>query len=244
MSEKIIGLIPTRMDSSRFPGKPIADICGKPMIYWVYEQAKKVDLIDELYVVTGDDIIVQKCREEKIPYIVEKRRTSTAAQKLSLVAESVEADIFLNIQGDEPLIKPEAIEQIIEEILKNQEVYYVGLRSKIKNIKEFEDTNIVKTIVDRNNYALYFSRSPIPYKFDCDNAYRVLGLYGYRKNFLIRFSSFPESNLEILECGVEMLKAMENGFRIKLVETEYNTIGVDLPEHIALIEKELRNRIF
>lgn len=243
MSKKIIGLIPARMSSSRFPGKPIANICGKPMIYWVYKQAEKVKEIEKIYVVTEDDIIAEKCKQEKIPCLVEKAITTTAAERLSYIARGLEGDIFLNIQGDEPLIDPRAIKQVIDAMSEDNEVYYLGLRSKIETEEEFRDRNVVKVVVDANQYAMYFSRTPIPYTYNFENAFRVLGLYGYRADFLKKFANFPRSNLEKLECGIEMLRVMERGYKIKLIQTEYNTIGVDLPEHIPLIEKRLKEQI-
>lgn len=240
MKKKVVGLIPARMNSSRFPGKPIADICGKPMIYWVYCQAKKVEELDEIYVVTGDDIIEEKCKQFGVPCWFEKREATTAAEKLSYVARKMNADIYLNIQGDEPLISPESIKQVVNSMLENEDVYYVGLRSRIKTEEEFVNRNVVKAVVDETGYAMYFSRSPIPFTYDPQNAYRVLGLYGYRADFLRKFADFSKSKLEKMECGVEMLRVMEKGYRIKLLETEHNTIGVDLPEHIPLIEEKLK----
>ncbi len=240
MKKKVIGLIPARMASSRFPGKPIANICGKPMVYWVFKQAEKVKELDEIYVVTEDDVIAEKCKDVGIPFWIEKEETSTAAEKLSYTARRMNGDIYLNIQGDEPLIDPNAIKQVINAMLKDEEVYYLGLRSKIKTEEEFYNRNVVKAVVDDNEYAMYFSRSPIPSTYDENNAFRVLGLYGYRADFLKKFVDFTRSKLESLECGVEMLRVMERGYKIKLIETEYNTIGVDLPEHIPLIEKRLK----
>lgn len=243
MKKKIIGLIPARMGSSRFPGKPIANICGKPMLYWVYEQAKKVEELDQIYIVTEDDIIANKCKELNIPYWIEKSKCVVAAEKLSYASRKMQGDLYVNIQGDEPLIDPKAIKQIINAMLIDEDIYYLGLFSKIKTEKEFNDRNIVKTVIDKNGYALYFSRSPIPFTYNFENAFRVLGLYGYKAAFLKEFVNFPNSNLEELECGVEMLRAMNMGYKIKLIETEYDSIGVDLPEHIKIIEKILKNRI-
>lgn len=243
MNKKIIGLIPARMGSSRFPGKPIVNICGKPMIYWVYEQAKKVKELDEIYVVTGDEAIAEKCKQFDIPYWIEQKKCTVAAEKLSYASRKMQGDLFLNIQGDEPLINPKAIKQIIDEMLADEDIYYLGLRSKIKTEEEFKNRNVVKAVVDANGYAMYFSRSPIPYTYDCESAFRVLGLYGYKADFLRKFADFPNSSLEKLECGVEMLRAMERGYKIKLIQTEYSTIGVDLPEHIPLIEERLKDRI-
>lgn len=242
MSKKIVGLIPARMGSSRFPGKPIAEICGMPMVYWVYKQAEKVGLLDEIYVVTGDDIIAEKCKEVGVPYWIEKEHTTTAAEKLSYTARRMNADIYLNIQGDEPLIDPRAIMQVIDNMLTDEAVYYLGFRSKIETEEEFVDRNVVKAVVDENGYAMYFSRSPIPSTYNSETAYRVLGLYGYRAEFLKKFADFKKTTLEKMESGIEMLRVMEKGYKIKLVETEYCTIGVDLPEHIALVEEKMRER--
>jgi 3-deoxy-manno-octulosonate cytidylyltransferase (CMP-KDO synthetase) len=234
---KIIGLIPARLNSTRFPGKPLALILGKPMIQWVYERARQVDKIDEIYVVTEDKFLAEKCSELDIPVWLGSKPASTGAEALSFASQEIEGDFFLNIQGDEPLIDPRAIEQIINALLCDDKVYYVGLRSKIKTEDEFRDRNVVKVVTDLNGYALYFSRMPIPYTYSTGNAYRVLGLYGYRVDFLRNFFHYSKSELEKAECGVEMLRMMEHGYRIKLIETEYNTIGVDLPEHIQIIEK-------
>lgn len=243
MKEKIIGLIPARMGSTRFPGKPIADICGKPMVYWVYKQASKVRELDEIYVVTEDEIIAEKCAEFEVPFWIEKEETTTAAEKLSYTARKMDGTIYLNIQGDEPLIDPGAIKQVINAMIADTDVYYLGLRSRIETEEDFRNRNVVKAVVDSNDFAMYFSRSPIPYNYDSNNAFRVLGLYGYRADFLKKFADFKKSKLESLESGVEMLRVMEKGYKIKLIETEYTTIGVDLPEHIAIIEERLKSKI-
>lgn len=240
MKEKIIGLIPARMESSRFPGKPISLIHGKPMIYWVYQQAKKAKNIDAIYVVTPNQEISEVCEKLQIPCLYDPKQASTAAEKLSYAIKDLDGDIYLNIQGDEPLLNPLALEQIIEEMLKREDSYYVGLISKIKTKEEHENRNIVKAVVDYQSYALYFSRMPIPSKFEYGNAYRVLGLYGYRKWFLEQYSSIGKSNLEALESGIEMLRMLQSGYQIKMLETEYETIGVDLPEHIEMVEKEMQ----
>lgn len=237
---KVVGLIPARLNSSRFPGKPLALILGKPMIQRVYERTQQVHGLDEVYVVTEDKPLADKCVKLNIPVWLGSRRATTGAEALSFAAQEIEGDIFLNIQGDEPLMEPKAVEQIIHALLEDGKVYYVGLRSKIKTEKEFKDRNVVKVVTDLEGYALYFSRSPIPYTYSMENAYRVLGLYGYRAEFLRSFSTYAKSTLEKAECGVEMLRMMEHGYRIKLLETEYQTIGVDLPEHIQLVEKMMK----
>lgn len=240
---KVVALIPARMNSSRFPGKPLTMIAGYPMIYWVYKQADKVERIDSIYVVTEDMEIEECCKKYKIPVWLGNKRANTGAEALSFAAKQIEGDIFLNIQGDEPLIEPDAVNQIIDEMLNDKKTYYVGLRSKIKTEDEFFNKNVVKVVTDNQGYALYFSRSPIPHVFQPQICYRVLGIYGYSSDFLKLFSEFEKSDLEKAEGGVEMLRMLENGYRIKLLETECHTIGVDLPEQIPVVEKILKNRI-
>lgn len=239
MDKKIIGLIPARMGSSRFPGKPIAKINNMPMIYWVYEQAKKTEKINEIYVVTPDIEVKDVCNQFQIPCLYDAKQGNTAAQKLAYTIQDLDGDIYLNIQGDEPLLNSLALEQIIDELVRNDDVYYVGLRSKIKTENEHKDRNIVKAVVDNNDNAMYFSRSPIPPKFEYGKSFRVMGLYGYRDWFLKLFASIEKTDLENLESGIEMIRMLQNGYKIKLLNTEYDTIGVDLPEHIEMIEKEM-----
>lgn len=242
MKEKIIGLIPARMESSRFPGKPIYLINNKPMIYWVYEQAKKVKNIDSIYVVTPNMEIEEVCNKWSIPCLYNPKQATTAAEKLSYSCNNLDGDIYLNIQGDEPLLNPLALEQIIDEMTNNKESYYVGLISKIKTKEEHENRNVVKAVIDNQSNALYFSRMPIPSKFQYGNAYRVLGLYGYRNWFLNKYSEVCRSYLEELESGIEMLRMLQQGYKIKMLETEYETIGVDLKEHISLVEREMEKK--
>ena len=240
MSEKIVGLIPARMESSRFPGKPIYLINDKPMIYWVYQNSLKVDRLQEVYVVTPNKEIEDVCLKYNIPCLYDDKQGDTAAQKLSFAINKLEGDIFLNIQGDEPLLNPAAIDEIIDEMLLNKNSYYVGLISKIKTKEDHENRNIVKAVLNKNKEALFFSRSPIPNKFEYGKCFRVLGLYGYRRWFLEKFTEIKKTSLEELESGIEMIRMLENGFKIKLLNTEYETIGVDLKEHISLVENELK----
>jgi len=239
--KKIIGMIPSRMASSRFPGKALALILNKPMIYWVYKQVKKVKELDEIYVVTADQEIKDCCDKYEIPCICNLTNETTAAQKIAIESQFLDGDIYINIQGDEPLIEPMAIKQIIDAFVNDETLEYVGLKSKISTKEEYLDSNVVKVVTDINNYAMYFSRSPIPYKYDANNAYRVMGIYGYTKEFLKNFLDGTKGILEIAECGIEMLRVMEKGFKIKLLDTQYKSIGVDLKEHIKKVENIMIN---
>lgn len=237
MKKKVIGMIPSRMNSTRFPGKALALILGKPMIYWVYKSASKVKKLDEIFVATSDKEIEECCNKYNIPCICNKTNETTAAQKIAIESDNLDGDIYINIQGDEPLIDSGAIESIIDAMINDESLEYVGLKSKITNEEEFYDRNVVKVVVDNNNFAMYFSRSPIPYEFEYGKAYRIMGLYGYTKEFLQNFKNSEKSNLEKLEHGIEMLRVMEKGHKIKLIDTDYKSIGVDLKKHIEEVEK-------
>ena len=237
MKKKVIGMIPSRMNSTRFPGKALALILGKPMIYWVYKSASKVKKLDEIFVATSDKEIEECCNKYNIPCICNKTNETTAAQKIAIESDNLDGDIYINIQGDEPLIDSGAIESIIDAMINDESLEYVGLKSKITNEEEFYDRNVVKVVTDNDNFAMYFSRSPIPYEYEYGKAYRVMGLYGYTKEFLQNFKNSEKSDLEKLEHGIEMLRVMEKGYKIKLIDTNYKSIGVDLKEHIKEVEK-------
>lgn len=237
MKKKVIGMIPSRMNSTRFPGKALALILEKPMIYWVYKSASKVKMLDQIFVATSDKEIEECCNKYNIPCICNKTNETTAAQKIAIESDNLDGDIYINIQGDEPLIDSDAIESIIDVMLNDESLEYVGLKSKISNEEEFYDRNVVKVVTDNNNFAMYFSRSPIPYEYEYGKAYRVMGLYGYTKEFLQNFKNSEKSDLEKLEHGIEMLRVMEKGHKIKLIDTNYKSIGVDLKKHIKEVEK-------
>ena len=238
---KIVGVLPSRFQSSRFPGKPLALICGKPMIWWVYQQAIKVSELDEIIVATDDERIASVCKEYSMDYMMTSNEHKTGADRIAEVAERTTGDIYLNIQGDEPLIEPAAIRDIIGMKLSSHEVY-VGLKSSINSIEEIENPNIVKAVVDCEGYAMYFSRSPIPYNRDLNNVYRCMGLYAYDKDMLIEFKGWGQSGLEVAEKGIEMLRAMEHGIKVRLFDTTWHSIGVDIPENIKMVEKIIESR--
>ena len=238
---KIIGVIPARYKSSRFPGKPLADICGRPMIWWVYQQAQKVPELSDLLVATDDERIEAACHEYNLNCMMTSDRHKTGADRIAEVAKRTCGDIYLNIQGDEPLINPEVISKIINCKLTSNEAY-VGLRSTIDDVKAIDDPNTVKAVTDLAGYALYFSRSPIPYSKNINCVYRCMGLYAYDRQMLINFQAWGQSALEIAENGIEMLRAMEHGVKIKLFDTNWHSIGVDLPEHIPMVEAIIARR--
>ena len=240
---KVIGVIPARYKSSRFPGKPLANICGKPMIWWVYQQCLKVNKLDKIYVATDDERIKKTCEKFSMNVIMTSSEHKTGSDCVGEVAAKIEGDLFINIQGDEPLIDPREIEEVID-IFEDESVEFGSLRIKITDAEEIAAYSTVKVVVDRNSDALYFSRNVIPSnKKDGPIArvFRHVGIYAYKKEFLLKFVSMPQTELEVGE-GIEPLRAMENGYKIRVKETEYTSIGVDYPEHIKLVEDIIKKR--
>lgn len=241
---KIIGVIPARYKSSRFPGKPLVDICGKPMIWWVYQQCLKVNKLDAVYVATDDERIREICvNQYQMNVIMTSDKHQTGSDRVGEVATKVEGDLFINIQGDEPLIDPREIEEIIS-IFDDETVEFGTLRIEITDPEEIQAYSTVKVVCDRNGDALYFSRNIIPSNRKdgpLARVFRHVGIYAYRKPFLLRFVNMQQTELELGE-GIEPLRAMENGYKIRVKETKFQSIGVDYPEHIEKVEEEIRRR--
>lgn len=240
---RIVGVIPARYKSSRFPGKPLADICGKPMIWWVYTQCIKVEEFDAVYVATDDQRIYDTCLDYGIKVIMTSENHKTGTDRIGEVARIIEADLYVNIQGDEPLISPDEIRDLLK-IFEDDAVYFGSLRQEITNKDELVDESIVKVVVDCNQDALYLSRSVIPSNVKDGiqtRFYKHIGLYGFKRDFLFKFINLAQSTLELGE-GVESMRAVENGYKMRIFETKYKSIGVDLPEHICAVEDELKKR--
>lgn len=239
---KIIGVIPARYKSSRFPGKPLVEICGRPMIYWVYQQAKKVTEFDAVYVATDDERICAACKEHGMEVIMTSDKHNTGSDRVAEVAAKVEGDLFVNVQGDEPVIHPEMIQQVISIFLEDDSVYFGSLKKEITDPEEIRATSTVKVVTDDKGDAMYFSRSVIPSNIKDGKQARVfrhVGIYAYKKDFLLEFSAMTQTELELGE-GIEPLRAMQRGYKIRLKETTHESIGVDLPEHVARVERILR----
>ena len=179
---KIIGVIPARYKSSRFPGKPLVDICGKPMIWWVYQQAKKVPEFDEVYVATDDDRIEAACKEHDMKVIMTSDKHETGSDRVAEVATKVEGDLFVNIQGDEPVINPEMIQEVISIFFEDETVTFGSLKKEITDPDEIKATSTVKVVTDQKGDAMYFSRSVIPSNVKDGKLARVfrhVGIYAY-----------------------------------------------------------------
>ena len=237
---RVVGVIPARYRSSRFPGKPLIDILGHPMIWWVYEQCKKVEELDDICVATDDERIETACRQNCMNVMMTSEGHPTGSDRVAEVARKIPGQLFVNIQGDEPVIEPEMIRQVIN-IFCDPNVYFGTLKKEISDLKQIQAASTVKVVTDVFGDALYFSRSIIPSNIKdgiLEKTYRHVGIYGYRKDFLLRFAEMPQPALELGEA-IEPLRAMYNGYKIRVRETEYESIGVDLPEHIELVKQKI-----
>ncbi|WP_018248154.1 3-deoxy-manno-octulosonate cytidylyltransferase [Orenia marismortui] len=234
----VVAIIPARYDSTRLPGKPLKDICGKPMIQHVYERVKSSNNLNRVIVATDDQRIYDLVESFGGEVKMTSREHQTGTDRLAEVAQSLSADIIVNIQGDEPLINPEMIDQAIEPLLEDQSIKMGTLKHLITEKSELDNPNVVKVVSDQNNFAIYFSRSVIPYPRKESKAkyYKHIGLYVYRRDFLLKFSEMESTELEKKE-SLEQLRVLENGYKIKVVETDYQSIGVDTVEDLERVRK-------
>jgi 3-deoxy-manno-octulosonate cytidylyltransferase (CMP-KDO synthetase) len=237
--ERAAGIIPARYGSSRFPGKPLARILGKTMISMVYENARRARLLDELLVATDDERILKACADLGIPARMTSAAHVSGTDRIAEAARDMAASLVVNIQGDEPLLDPSAIDALVG-ALQDPRIEMASLMTRVRDQAAFEDLNRVKVVVDANGDALYFSRAPIPCRAP-DGFFQHIGIYGYRREFLFRFCALPPSGLEKAE-RLEQLRALENGHRIRMVEVAHAALSVDTPRDIIEVEKLLRGK--
>ncbi|MBT6400878.1 MAG: 3-deoxy-manno-octulosonate cytidylyltransferase [Verrucomicrobia bacterium] len=238
----IIGIIPARWASSRFPGKPLHPLLGKPLLQHVFERATLCTELDELVIATDDDRIAALCKTIGAKVIHTRSDHPTGTDRIAEAAEQCEAATHvINIQGDEPLLEPELVDALARELRNNCDLPMITAGSPLDNLELIADSNVVKLVIDQNQNALYFSRSPIPFRRNDTPSlptYRHLGIYGYRVDFLKHFINLPPSPLEIAE-GLEQLRALENSATIRVHLTEHEAIGLDSPDQVPLIESLL-----
>lgn len=246
---KIIGIIPARMASSRFPGKPLAKICGLPMIGHVLIRSKMSKLLDEVYVATCDKEIFDYVESINGKAIMtsnkHERGTDRVAEALLKIEKQTneKIDIVINIQGDEPMLTPEMIDDAVRPMMEDGSLVCVNLMAPLRDREEHEDPNEVKVVVDRNDFAMYFSREPIPSrKKGAKNIpmNKQVCIIPFTRDFLIQFTDLEPTPLEIVE-SVDMLRAMEHGFKIKMVPTDVITYSVDTQEDLAEVEKLMKD---
>ncbi|MCP4576649.1 MAG: 3-deoxy-manno-octulosonate cytidylyltransferase [Deltaproteobacteria bacterium] len=236
--------IPARYQSSRFPGKPLAMINGKPMIQHTYERALACPELSAVYVATDDDRILEcvkgfggKALMTRPGHVSGTDRIAEAAQKIGVKDQ----DLVVNIQGDQPAFQSEVVSAMIAPLVADETIPMSTLKCRIRDENEVINPNHVKVVTDNRGFALYFSRCPIPFCRDANPGqvhYKHLGFYCFRMNFLRKFTALPEGKLESLE-KLEQLRALENGYRISVPESMYDSIEVDVPEDVDAIEKIL-----
>ena len=235
---KVIIIIPARYGSTRFKGKPLAEIDGKPMIYYVYQGSKKAKCVDDVIVATDDERIKNAVEKFNGKAVMTSKEHKTGTERIAEVAKNIDADIIVNVQGDEPLINSKVIEQAVMPLIEDKNIKTCTLMTRITKKAEYNDTNIVKVITDKEGFALYFSRSLIPYPREKEHLkiYKHIGIYAYRRDFLLEYANMQPTPLEHIEC-LEQLRVLENGFKIKVVETNYDSISVDTPRDLEVVKK-------
>lgn len=240
----VVGIIPARFASTRLMGKPLADIGGKPMIQHTYESALKSKLLNKVIVAVDDLKVAEVIRSFGGEAMITPKEISTGSDRIAYVAKTLpKAKIIVNIQGDEPFIEGEMIDQAIEPMIFDRTVYVTTLAKRINSVEELKSSAVVKVVFDYNNYAMYFSRSPIPFVRDAKTnferlqlgeIYKHIGLYVYKRDALLKFTTLESTDLERTE-KLEQLRMLENGMKIKIVVTEHESFSVDTPDDLKRI---------
>lgn len=241
---KTIGVIPARYQSSRFPGKPLADICGKPMIWWVYQQCLKVPELNDVYVATDDSRIENACNQLGIKVILTSDKHPTGTDRVGEVAERIPADLYLNIQGDEPMIEPETISKAILPFLSQPNLQVSNLMTPIENPVDVVNFTVPKVITNEENIGVYLTRSTAPYpKGSIDYQYmKQVCVYGFRPEALRFFCGTPRGKIEKIE-DIEILRFIEHGYRVQFVEVDSQTVAVDTQNDLEKVRFIMRKRL-
>jgi 3-deoxy-manno-octulosonate cytidylyltransferase (CMP-KDO synthetase) len=248
-------IIPARYKSTRFPGKPIYPLKGMPIIQYVYNNSKLSHLANDVIVATDSEKILEKVQTFGGKAIMTDKKHPSGTDRIAEVAKSMDYEIIVNVQADEPLIRPEMIDDVIA-VLDDKRASIGTLAKKIENPGEITDLNVVKVVFDKEGFALYFSRAPIPFhrdewkslseirnsKFEIRNFYKHIGIYSYRREVLLSLANMQPTELEKTE-KLEQLRALENGMKIKVKETFFETYGVDTPKDIERIERCLNTSL-
>jgi 3-deoxy-manno-octulosonate cytidylyltransferase (CMP-KDO synthetase) len=248
--DKVLAVIPARYASTRLPGKVIEPVAGRPMVWHVWDRARRATLVDGVLVATDDLRVVEALAPHDVPVMMTQRNHACGTDRLAEVATRVEADVLVNVQGDEPLIDPRTIDAIIGPLRDDPTLLMSTARHRITDPERIADPSVVKVVCDRHGRALYFSRSPIPAVRDMDAAshpgeqkptslfWQHVGLYAYRRQAVLQFAAMEPTPLERSE-KLEQLRALENGWSIAVVETEHKSVGVDTPDDLARVRRLL-----
>jgi len=243
----IIAIIPARYGSTRFPGKALVPIKGRPMVQWVYERTKRSSLVQRVIVATDDERIRAAVELFGGEAVMTAAGHATGTDRIAEVARSLACDIVVNVQGDEPLIRPEMIDEAVRPLAADSTIVMGTIAKRITDARETGDPNVVKVVVDGKGFALYFSRAPIPWDRDAWSGgaqqagfaatgihLKHVGLYAYRRDFLLSYAALTPTPLEEQE-KLEQLRALEHGHRIRVVVTEHESFGVDIPDDLGKI---------
>jgi 3-deoxy-manno-octulosonate cytidylyltransferase (CMP-KDO synthetase) len=241
---QVVVVIPSRYASTRLPGKPLVNLAGKPMVQRVYERAKLAQTVHRVLVATDDQRILDAVQAFGGQARMTRSDHRTGTERIAEVAAHEPGDVFINVQGDEPLIDPVAIDTAVAALLDDPPAQISTVATPIRYVPDIMDPNIVKTVLDFDSNALYFSRAPIPWVRDTQSKVHVkywkhLGLYVFQRDALLEYPTFPQGELEKVE-QLEQLRWLENGWRIRVAEVEHDAVSVDVPEDIPRVEKLLQ----
>lgn len=245
---RVLGVVPARYASTRFPGKIIADLAGKPLVLHAYERARAAQLLDDVIIAADDPRVAEAVAPFGARVVMTSADHPTGTDRIAEAIANDPAEIIVNIQGDEALIDPDTIDAAIRPLLEQPEIMMSTARRRITDLSLVDNPNIVKVICDQRGRAIYFSRSPIPYIRDAadrvqapESYWQHIGLYVYRRAFLLAFADMPQTPLERLE-KLEQLRAIEQGVPIAVIDTAYEGRGVDVPEDLEWARQELEAR--
>ena len=236
---KSLCVIPARYESTRLPGKPLRLIAGKPMIVRVYERAKLAKLATDVIVATDDERIKKAVEDAGGVAVMTRKDHNTGTDRLAEVAQKfADIDVIINVQGDEPLIDPALIDNLAKLFETDENLQMATVKTEIKNEEDMKNPNNVKVVTDKAGYALYFSRSLMPYprKTGVAKVYKHIGIYAYRRDFLLKYAKMESTPLEATE-SLEQLRALENGYKIKVIETDKEFVGVDTEEDLKRVNE-------
>jgi len=239
---KAVIVIPARFGATRFPGKSLARIQGRPMIQWVWEAACRSRLTEQVIVATDDGRIADVAAKFGADVVMTKKSHRSGTDRIAEVADKVPAQLYVNVQGDEPLLSRDAVDDLIRAMMENPRTPIGTLAHRIEKKDEWLSPEVVKVVCNRHNEALYFSRSPLPFQRRFDPNARLLrhvGIYAFRARALAQFVALKPSSLELAE-SLEQLRALENGMAIQVIETKYRCLGVDTPADLKRVEAALR----
>ena len=242
-STRVVVVIPARYGSTRLPGKPLVSLAGKPMIQRVYQRAKQAQHVSRVIVATDDERIVKAVEGFGGEARMTRSDHRTGTERVAEVAAHEAGEVFVNVQGDEPLLDPAAVDTAIRSLLEEPAAAISTVATPIKTPADIMDPNVVKTILDFDNNALYFSRAPIPWVRDTASKTHArhlkhLGLYVFQREALLEYPTLPQGELERIE-QLEQLRWLENGWKIRVAEVEHDAVSVDVPEDVARVEKLL-----